>query len=159
MENHKCFLNVKRYPVARRLEALIKECLQPRESMLLEGECRIWVPSPEFNMLFVSFHALQHYGSGLSLHHLCDWAMLVERYGLQLPKELTDKRFLEAIAAFTQLANRYLGTRVEIAGGDKLADEILQEVLHPLFPHKGGVPVKGKLNILKYKTQTISWKS
>lgn len=153
IENHKFFLNVEHYPVAVQVNELLKQCLNPQTTGLLEGECNILTPSPAFNTLFLAFHASQHYGSGIALHHLCDWAMLVERYGLQLPKELTDKRFLEAIAAFTQLANRYLGTRVEIAGGEKLADEILQEVLHPLFPHKGGVPVKGKLNILKYKTR------
>ena len=151
VENHKCFLNVKRYPVARRLEALLKECLQPRESMLLEGECRIWVPSPEFNMLFVSFHALQHYGSGLSLHHLCDWAVLLRRYGLLWPEELTDEPFRRFVAAITLLCNRYLGTEVVVTGGETLADAILQEILRSPFPHKAKGPQGSKWEILKYK--------
>ena len=48
--------------------------------------------------------------------------MLVKRYGLQLPQELTDKHFLGAIAAFTQLCNRYLGTEVDVTGGKELAN-------------------------------------
>ena len=153
IENHKFFLNVEHYPVAVQVNALLEKVLEPRETSLLDGGCRIWIPSPAFNTLFLAFHASQHYGSGLSLHHLCDWAMLLKRYGLALPEELTDKRFLEAIAAFTQLCNRYLGTSVPVKGGEALADEMLQEILHPRYPHKAGVRVSGKWNILLYKTR------
>ena len=153
IENHKFFLNVEHYPVAVQVNELLKECLQPQVTDLLEGECSILTPSSAFNTLFLAFHASQHYGSGIALHHLCDWAMLVKRYGLQLPQELTDKHFLGAIAAFTQLCNRYLGTDVEVKGGNELADEILEEVMHPKYPHKAHVAVKGKLNIFIYKTR------
>jgi hypothetical protein len=133
--------------------------LQPQVTDLLEGECSILTPSSAFNTLFLAFHASQHYGSGIALHHLCDWAMLVKRYGLQLPQELTDKHFLGAIAAFTQLCNRYLGTEVDVTGGKELADEILEEILHSRFPHKEGVPVKGKWNIFIYKTRRFLYMS
>ena len=159
IENHKFFLNVEHYPVAVQVNELLKQCLRPQATKLLEGECSILTPSPAFNTLFLAFHASQHYGSGIALHHLCDWAMLIQRYGLQLPKELTDKHFLEAIAAFSQLCNRYLGTEVEVKEGSGLADEILEEILHPRFPHKEGVPVKGKLNILLYKTRRFLHRS
>ena len=159
IENHKFFLNVEHYPVAVQVNELLKECLQPQVTDLLEGECSILTPSSAFNTLFLAFHASQHYGSGIALHHLCDWAMLVKRYGLQLPQELTDKHFLGAIAAFTQLCNRYLGTEVEVTGGKELADEILEEILHSRFPHKEGVPVKGKWNIFIYKTRRFLYMS
>lgn len=159
IENHKFFLNVEHYPVAVQVNELLKECLQPQVTDLLEGECSILTPSSAFNTLFLAFHASQHYGSGIALHHLCDWAMLVKRYGLQLPQELTDKHFLGAIAAFTQLCNRYLGTEVDVTGGKELADEILEEILHSRFPHKEGVPVKGKWNIFIYKTRRFLYMS
>ena len=159
IENHKFFLNVEHYPVAVQVKELLKECLQPQVTDLLEGECSILTPSSAFKTLFLAFHASQHYGSGIALHHLCDWAMLVKRYGLQLPQELTDKHFLGAIAAFTQLCNRYLGTEVEVTGGKELADEILEEILHSRFPHKEGVPVKGKWNIFIYKTRRFLYMS
>ena len=159
IENHKFFLNVEHYPVAVQVNELLKQCLQPQVTDLLEGECSILTPSSAFNTLFLAFHASQHYGSGIALHHLCDWAMLVKRYGLQLPQELTDKHFLGAIAAFTQLCNRYLGTEVEVTGGKELADEILEEILHSRFPHKEGVPVKGKWNIFIYKTRRFLYMS
>ena len=159
IENHKFFLNVEHYPVAVQVNELLKQCLQPQVTDLLEGECSILTPSSAFNTLFLAFHASQHYGSGIALHHLCDWAMLVKRYGLQLPQELTDKHFLGAIAAFTQLCNRYLGTEVDVTGGKELADEILEEILHSRFPHKEGVPVKGKWNIFIYKTRRFLYMS
>lgn len=153
IENHKVFLNVKHYPIAAQADAFLQKALKPREASLLDGTCHIWIPSPEFNSIFLAFHASQHYGKGLALHHLCDWAILLKRHGLTLPDELKDKRFSEAISAFTQLCNRYLGTSVEVTGGESLADEMLKEILHPKFPHKAGIPVKGKWNILAYKTK------
>ena len=159
IENHKSFLNVKHYEVALQVEALLKKVLNPQPTELLDGACRIWTPSPVFNTLFLAFHASQHYGSGLALHHLCDWAILIKRYGLQLPEELKDKGFREAIAAFTCLCNRYLGTDVKIAGGEALADEMMSEILHPKFLYKGGVPVKGKVNIFIYKTKRFLYMS
>ena len=153
IENHKYFLNIKHYPIANQINGWLMKDLQPQSTPLLNGEYRIWTPSPTFNTLFLAFHAAQHYGSGLALHHLCDWAMLIHRHGLQLPQELTDKRFIEAICAFTQLCNRYLGTQIKVEGGEELADKILEEVLRPRFPHKGAVKMEGKLNILIYKTR------
>lgn len=153
IENHKTFLNVERYEVAVQVEAILKKVMQPQPTELLDGTCRIWTPSPAFNTLFLAFHASQHYGSGIALHHLCDWAVLIQRYGLKLPDELTDKRFREAIAAFTCLCNRYLGTEVKMDGGEALADEVMHEMLHPKYPPKQGIPVKGKMRILTFKTK------
>lgn len=159
IENHKVFLNVEHYPVAAQVDALLRKVLQPQETFLLDGTCRIMTPSAAFNTMFLAFHASQHYGSGLALHHLCDWAMLLKRHGLILPDELKDARFLEAIAAFTRLCNSYLGTSVEMEGGEALADEIMREILHPRYPHKAGVPVKGKWNILVFKTRRFLYTS
>ena len=32
-------------------------------------------------------HLAQHYARGLALHHLCDWACLLNRYGLHIPED------------------------------------------------------------------------
>lgn len=152
VENHKTFLNVERYKVAVQVESILKKNMNPQFTELLDGQYRILTPSPAFNTLFLAFHAAQHYGSGLAVHHLCDWAMLITRYGLQLPVELTDKRFLTGISAFTQLCNSLLGTKVPVSGGEDLAQSMFEEMLHPKYSTKF-VPVKGKLNILIYKTR------
>ena len=151
VENHKCFVNVKRCAAAAQLDDLLHRCLCLEEVELLGGDCRILIPSPQFNTLFVAFHALQHYGSGLCLHHLCDWAVILRKHGLHLPDELTDAPFRQFISALTQLCHRWLGTDVLVQGNDALADEMLHELLRPPFPHKGKVPQGSKWQILWYK--------
>lgn len=158
IENHKTFLNVETYPIATQVDALLRKVLEPQFTYLMDGEYKVLIPPPTFNAMFLAFHASQHYGSGLALHHLCDWAVLINKHGVRLPKELTDKHFLTAIAAFTRLCNDYLGTCAKVSGGEELADEILNEILHPKFPDKY-VPVKGKWNILSYKTRRFLHRS
>lgn len=158
IENHKTFLNVELYEVANQVENLLKKVMDPRPTELLSGKYTILTPSPAFNTLFLAFHAAQHYGSGLALHHLCDWAMLITRHGVQLPDALTDKRFREGIAAFTCLCNSLLGTSVPVEGGEDLAKEILGETLYPPFDSKG-TPVQGKVGVFIYKTKRFLHRS
>ena len=158
IENHRTFLDVEQFKVAKRVEILLKKMMNPQTVGLVNDTYRILTPSKEFNTIFLSFHAARHYGSGLALHHLCDWAMLISRHGLHLPDELTDHRLREAIAAFTKLCNRYLGTHVMIEGGDTLADEMMPEILYPKFIQKGVAP-KNKINTLIYKTKRFIYES
>ena len=152
IENHKTFLNVESYEMAGRVEQLLKESMQPQLATLAEGEVR--VPSPAFNTLFIAFHAVQHYGSGLALHHLCDWAVLISRFGLHIPEGIKDKGFRHAIEALTLLCNRYLGTSVEVSVEDTaMADEMLAEILCPKYPAE--VPARSKWGILVYKTRRL----
>lgn len=152
IENHKTFLNVGRYKIALQVETMLRNNMNPEPTELLGGKYKILTPSPDFNTLFLAFHAAQHYGDGLAVHHLCDWAMLISRYGLQLPKDLKDRYFLNGISAYTQLCNHLLGTSVPIDGGEKLAHEMLKEILYPKYDTKN-IPVKGKLNIFIYKAK------
>lgn len=168
VENHKFFLNVKTHPkFLGELNDILAECIDPREVTFHDGKYRILVPSPQFNMLFISCHAFQHYGSGIALHHLYDWAALIKNHGLQVPAQVKEENFLRAIAAFTHLANRYLGTAQDLQqlkvegraegkapdGYEKLAHEMLHEMLHPRFP--AVVPHKDPVRILIYKTRKV----
>ena len=157
IENHRTFLDVKWFEVANQVEQLLKLTLQPQATDLLEGKVSILTPSPAFNTLFLAFHSAQHYGDGLAFHHLCDWAMLVTRHGLQIPDALTDKRFREAILALTEMCNRYLGTSVKVTGGKQLADEMIGEIIYPKFSKKDMVP-KGKVRIFIYKAKRFFYK-
>lgn len=149
IENHKTFLNVERYRMAVRIENILKEILCPQMVKLLDGEYRVQIPSPAFNTLFIAFHAIQHYGCGLTLHQLCDWACLLNRYGLHLSPEITDKRFLQAVAALTQITNGLLGTDIAIDGSEKLAEKMIYEILHS--PYAEEVPAMNKARILAFK--------
>ena len=116
IENHKTFINSETYRIAVKMDKLLQKLLQP-VSAELDGKCSILIPSSTFNTVFLAFHAAQHYARGLALHHLCDWACLLNRYGLHIPEEVTDIRFRNMILAMTRLCNDYLGTSVPVYGG------------------------------------------
>lgn len=158
VENHKFFLNVqlnrKFMPM---LDNLLRKLISPVEVELYNGEYRILVPSAEFNTLFISCHAFQHYGSGIALHHLYDWAVLLNNYGLEIPSEVKNEKFLRAIAAFTHLCNTYLGTKVDLGsfpeGYEDMSGEMLKEMFYPLYTKR--VPYTNKMSILLYKTRKV----
>ena len=149
IENHKTFLNVDRFPIAVQVEKILHELIQPETVSFYDGVCRFHMPNGRFNTLFISFHAAQHYGSGLAIHHLCDWAMVLVRHGLHLPEELVDKHFLSAISAFTQLCNAHLGTSTPVRGCEILPKKMLTEILHPRYDKN--IPAKTPIGIMLYK--------
>lgn len=151
IENHKNFLNVEIIPEAVQADAVLYRKLNPQIVELVEG--KVQIPSPEFNALFISFHALQHYGSGIALHHLCDWAMILKRYGWFIPEEIQEKQLLEGMRALTQLCNEFLGTSVAVEGGEYIAVEMMGEILNP--PYARVVPVQSKVGIILYKTRRL----
>lgn len=153
VENHKTFLNVESYKAAVQVEKVLKEHMSPQLTALEGGQ--VLTPSPLFNTLFVAFHAAQHYGSGLALHHLCDWACLLENYGLRIPAGVTDRRFLRFVSALTLLSNRLLGADIPVVDmQEDLAREILEEILHPRYGTV--VPVKGRAGIILYKARRLA---
>lgn len=152
IENHKTFINSETYHIAVKMDKLLQELLQP-VSAELDGKYPIFIPSSTFNTVFLAFHAAQHYARGLALHHLCDWACLLNRYGLHIPEEVTDIRFRNMMLAMTHLCNDYLGTSVPVYGGEGLAEEILREIIRP--PYTKFVPAKNKWSILVYKTKRM----
>lgn len=154
IENHKFFVNVKGIKEARKANKILHRELKPITVELAEG--RIAVPSPAFNTLFIAFHTLQHYGSGISLHHLCDWAMILKHYGLNMPEEMKSKKFMRGVCAMTQLCNRYLGTSIAVKDNEKVVDEMLIEIFDS--PYKTVEPVKSKLGIIIYKTKRLLYR-
>ena len=158
VENHKYFLNVQ---INRKflgsLNELLHKVMEPREVELHNGEYKILVPSPQFNTLFISCHAFQHYGSGIALHHLYDWATILVNHGLSIHKEVTNKNFLRGIAAMTHLCNTYLGTDINLdsypEGYIQMAQEMLNEMLHPIYTKR--IPYTNKVKILAYKTRKV----
>lgn len=152
VENHKTFLNAELYRVAAETDRLLQRLLQP-QVVRLDGQYDIQVPSPAFNAVFLPFHAAQHYARGLSLHQLCDWACLLQRYGLHIPEEVTDERFRRFIFALTQICNDYLGTQIPLAERTAFAEEVMSEILHPPFAKR--VPATSKLGILRYKVRRM----
>ena len=149
VENHKSFLDLDRCPLSEKAESLLHDSLDPQEVELPTGD-RIMIPSDRFNTLFVGFHALAHYGSGLALHHLYDWACMIKKCGIDLPEEImADRHFMKGINAMTVLCNRYLGTDIPAKASRKIVSDMLEDILHPIDYTK--ITVKGTWNILRFK--------
>lgn len=157
VENHKTFLDIGWYRVAGQTDMLLRKMMEPQFTYLMGGKYKCLTPPDKFNALFLPFHAAMHYGSGLALHHLCDWVMILSLSGGTFPEEVADWKFRKAVNAFTCLCNRYLGTsgtaNQEV---ENFAEEILEEILHPKFV-KDYIPVKGKWNVLKYKLRRFCY--
>lgn len=152
IENHKYFLNEYIDPYTKILDGYLKEICQPREiSLLKDDPVVVPVPSSEFNTLFVAYHAMQHWSKGLCLHHLCDWACLVNRYGLNIPDYVKEKFFVDDLKAFTVFANRYLGSNVEVDAPEEVFEILVREVFRYPFDEK--YVGMSKLSILLFKAK------
>ncbi len=174
IENHKCFLNIKEIKEAVIANEVLLRELKPEKATLAEGE--ILIPSATFNTLFIAFHSLQHYGSGLSLHQLCDWAMILKHYGLKMPKEMMHyERFMRGVQAMTLLCQRYLGISPALNADEAssnadeassnaskaqaqraieaMAEVMFSEIMHPRYPVVE--PVSSKMGIVVYKTKRL----
>ncbi len=148
IENHKTFLNVKTLKFANQMDILLHEMLNPSETLLCDGRYKVMIPSPEFNAIFLSFHAGQHYCAGLRIHHLFDWACLLKNYGLPLSDKVMDKKFLGFIYALTNISNELLGTEVKVPCDEKMTIEVYEQLMHPKF--SGNAP-KNKLSLFFFK--------
>ena len=151
IENHKTFLSVEALRLAIPVEKALHKLVNPSHTTLIDGACNILTPSMEFNTVFLSFHALQHYGVGLSLHHLCDWACLLNHVGLHMPENITDKHYLQVVDTFTEFANRFLGTDVPVTCSEDRIERMLYEIFHS--PFLQGKPRKNLFKILVYKVR------
>lgn len=132
-ENHRMFLHVAECMTTDKADRWLKDHRAIETVQLLDGECCIEVPSIDFDSVFIPLHAAQHYGQGLSLKHLCDWAMVLKQNGQKLPKEPYDKYFMKTINVLTQLCNQYLGTEISVSEDDELAEAMMQEIMHPPY--------------------------
>ena len=153
VENHKCFLSVKESKEAILANEILVRDFKPVSVELSEG--KVQIPSPSFNALFIVFHALQHYGRGISLHHLCDWAIILKHYGWLIPEDMKGDLFLNAVKAMTHICNENLGTNIPVEGGKELVNEMIREILNPTF--KVVVPPMSKANIFIYKVRRFRY--
>lgn len=151
VENHNCFLEKESIHSFAKHDAYLRTLLNPEEVTLLDGKYKLHVPSPEFNTLFLAFHAIQHYGNGLCLHHFCDWACLINKYGLHIPPGMQDKHVINFINQLTVFTNRYLGTNADASCSEQLLNKMMIETLRP--PYTKNYGDKGKVGQLIYKTK------
>lgn len=148
IENHKTFLDIDRCALSSKMEAELHDCIDPQEISLQENES-ILIPSDRFNILFVATHALAHYGRGMALHHLYDWACLIKSCEINIPAHLQERHFMRGINAMTLLCNEYLGTSAKDVKDYSMAKEMLLEILHPFDDN--AYPESGAAEYIRFK--------
>ena len=156
-ENHRRFMNFDTFTKIAEVESWLKEHLSPRVVSLLDGNCTISVPSTAFDRVFVALHAAHHYGNGLSMRHLCDWAILSLQKDFEYPGEPDNKYLQRVTRTLSQLSNRHLGTRIAVKEGDKLPNEMMAEIISPPYNAKPSAnsPVKAAWNKVRFKLHLL----
>ena len=129
VENHKCYLNVQSVKMSVPIEKELKKVDDPVEVSVLNGKYKINIPNDEFNTLFVSCHAMQHIGSGLCLHHLCDWACILNKCGMKIPDTLNDRHYVRLLSMFNAFAARFLGCSVTSNCSEKDLDMFFHVIM------------------------------
>lgn len=156
---------------SRRFERVLQRLLR-EEGGLLPGSACLWGPSPKFELVFTVSHAWSHFlGEGLQLRHLCDWAVLLERYGRELDvqefRELLQIRgqgLLAFMESITRMVHQYWGVKVpeglveNLTTGvaeQRLLDEIFQGRIRNFQQNVGKRRRRG---YLLYHAVRLAWK-
>ena len=155
VENHKTFLNTESIALARPMNDLLLELLSPRQVCLNGGQNCISVPSHKFNALFLAFHAAQHFGSGLCLHHIVDWAILLKTQDVCMPEEVKDKKFLRFVNAITSIAKEIVDIDVATFEDSEYVLRVREQLFNPLYPHKQTPQVKTRFEIIVFKLKRL----
>lgn len=80
-ENHYDFVNVHAHPSSKFVEARLKELAFKEEEVVDIDGVRIYIPSPDFNALFLLRHTATHFAADkMSLRQILDWGTFVRRY-------------------------------------------------------------------------------
>lgn len=95
VENHKNFLNVTTTRVDKDLERELMRILQEQKCGSLDlGGITVDVPPPDFQMIFLTRHAITHFlASGLVLRHLYDFGIFYSAHAQEVDLDRIEKIF------------------------------------------------------------------
>lgn len=80
VENHFDFLNRYAHLSNRKINRRLKDMLSQSICTKINDGVDIWLPSPDFNALFVLRHMAAHFaGSALKIRQVLDWGLFVEK--------------------------------------------------------------------------------
>ena len=150
----------KSIPAIRRAVELLSERFgaEPEKKVLL-GEAPLYLPSVDFNALFLLRHTAGHFAAEkIGLRHLIDWTMFIDRHSEEIDwtalklivYKMNMHRFLRTLCA---LSIDYLGldeSKIPPFERDaQLEERVMNELLHPEFSEK--VPKGNIFTIVRFK--------
>ena len=135
VENHRFCTAVRGSRRAKRFERYLQRLLAEGPLSCIP-ETALLVPPPDFNALFLAKHALSHFlTEGISLRHLCDWAVFIDREGdavdwTAFRKVAAEDRLLRFAEILSDLSVRYLGVaRNPLPAGMQALADLLRDAL------------------------------
>ncbi|MFI3239325.1 MAG: nucleotidyltransferase family protein [Bacteroidales bacterium] len=107
IENHRKFLHEHLSSNSERLKGLVSDWYPNKTCSFVINDTLINIPPLDFNVMFVFSHLYHHFlSSGLGLRQLCDWALLLSKYDMELPDMSTKRSGWEL---FGYIVVNYLG--------------------------------------------------
>lgn len=159
VENHYDFINTKAHRDAPQIEARLKKLAEKNFKKIEVQESFIYLPSADFNALFLMRHMGQHFAAEyLNLRQVLDWGFFVRAHhkevdwyaSIDFLKEIGLYKFFNQINA---ICVDYLGFSEScfplIERNKELEERILMDILHPEFAKKK--PISGFIPILTFK--------
>lgn len=140
-ENHYDFVNVHAHPSSKVVEARLKNLAAVGEEAVdIDGQT-IYLPSPDFNALFLLRHTAAHFAAAkMHLRHLLDWGTFVVKYSGRVDWAGLET-FVESVGMtpiyriLNGICVDYLGFPAEVFPSGRNASEqrVLADVLSPEF--------------------------
>ncbi len=137
IENHQFCTGIRGSRKAKAFERLLQSILE-QEGTTPIGDTKLECPSVMFNALFLTNHAQRHFLSeGITVRHLCDWAMLVHKQGDKIDwvkfKEYCEEFGMGKFAeSMTRLSEKLLNVKIPASyaiGNDEERDNYLFDMI------------------------------
>lgn len=160
IENHRTFLDETLYRTDRRLDKVLTRILEEQVCSHSGKEAaKIYFPPADFNVLFLIRHAAMHFTGGISLRHVTDWAVFLDREAGNINREkvnriLRREKLDKFAGILTAIACNYLGLSPEKAiipceSYGEEANKTMSDMMREQPAHKSRNP----LSILAFKVR------
>lgn len=160
IENHRTFLDEALYNTDRRLDKILSDILKEQPcSHSGEEAAKVYFPPADFNVLFLVRHAAMHFTGGISLRHVTDWAVFLDREADNIDREkvnriLRREKLDKFAGILTAIACNYLGLNPEKATIPwKSYQEKAGKVLADMMREQPARKSRNPLSILAFKAR------
>lgn len=142
VKNHIALVRDRREDRMLMLDECLNRCLDTSRMEYLNEKSMILNPGAEFNARYIvynNYRLLMSYG--ISLRHICDWAMFLRSEGANVDWEKFGKfceefGFVKFVGAMTDVAVRYMGVD---AGGAPVDGEFSDTMMESIMRYDPGV--------------------
>lgn len=165
IENHQFCVGVRGSKIMKMFEKHLRAIMH-NQNELIDGDLLV-NPSPDFNALFLTSHAMTHFlVEGIKLRHICDWALLLHHEQDKINwaefYQWTDKLHYTKFAnILTSIAMQFMGLKIHnpnVGYEDMYSDYVLNDIFcqNSIF-NKGYGVWKSRIISIKNRLKSL-WK-